>query len=179
MIQTISFPSVSVRSRLRGSQPKPEGGLVICSTIVRDSRSGRKLAHRIRFACRYFPRRPACGKVSGESKCEGGGTGRRAGFRIQWATLGVQVPSLAPFTLKQGIPVHLGGAEPVPPECSCHSMATLRRPRHESSPRPCKSAEPAIPGGEQAIIAGLRQRRRAPGSRGFPFIQLPRRPCTI
>ena len=28
--------------------------------------------------------------------CESGGTGRRAGLRIRWATMGVQVPPLAP-----------------------------------------------------------------------------------
>jgi hypothetical protein len=29
--------------------------------------------------------------------CESGGIGRRAGFRIQWATVGVRVPPFAPF----------------------------------------------------------------------------------
>ncbi len=30
---------------------------------------------------------------------EGGGTGRRAGLRIQWATVGVRLPPFAPFFL--------------------------------------------------------------------------------
>src|SRR3970282_1096642 len=31
-----------------------------------------------------------------DSRCESGGTGRRARLRIWWATVGVQVPPLAP-----------------------------------------------------------------------------------
>ena len=30
--------------------------------------------------------------------CESGGTGRRARLRISWATVGVQIPPLAPFS---------------------------------------------------------------------------------
>jgi hypothetical protein len=40
--------------------------------------------------------RPCCVK-RGSAACESGGTGRRARLRISWATVGVQVPPLAPF----------------------------------------------------------------------------------
>gem|GEM_PF-2761338 len=31
---------------------------------------------------------------------ESGGTGRRAGFRIQWETMGVRLPPFAPFVFR-------------------------------------------------------------------------------
>ena len=42
---------------------------------------------------------------------EGGGIGRRAGFRIQWATVGVRVPPLAPPSGGGGFLTHTISSE--------------------------------------------------------------------
>jgi hypothetical protein len=59
---------------------------VICYNFITVKASGLWLKH----------------KLSLKSISESGGTGRRAGLRIQWATVGVRLPSLAPL-LSQSI----------------------------------------------------------------------------